>query len=464
MIIDPREFSELKNHLSEAVSDLEKKYSYAEAFFSEEEGLSIGVSDKETNINEIPARRGVVLNIFNGSYSCEIATSDTSEKGIASIVKNACATIPLTPEKYTLDPGNRLTRDFISSFKQNPSEIDLPSKLAELESIRQKTQHMSKRVVSTFVRYSEKVSRKIFVNRHRQLTQQLLRTACVPVVIVSDGMSSKINHAGNGKTAGYEIVNISDSILNQMVEEAESLLGIPPVEPGVYTLISGPGLSGVIAHEAFGHGVESDLFLKRRAKAVEFMGKSVASPLVNLYDSPAWPGEAGSYFFDDEGVIASETCIIEKGILKRAITDHRSSVLLNLPRTANGRRESFAKKVYTRMSNTYFGRGAQPLDDMIQSIDRGLFLPKGSNGMEDPKNWGIQAESPYAVEIKNGKLTDRKFAPIVITGFVPELLKSISMVGPEIEFEGMGICQKGHKEQVHVAIGGPFMKMRARVG
>ena len=223
-------------------------------------------------------------------------------------------------------------------------------------------------------------------------------------------------------------------------------------------------MAGVIAHEAFGHGVEADMFLKKRAMAVEYMNKAVASPLVDLFDSPAYPGESGSYCFDDEGMKASETQIIEKGILRRGLTDQRSAAMLGIPRTANGRRESYRHKAYARMTNTYFGAGTSNLDDMIASIDSGLFMPRGSNGMEDPKGWGIQVESPFAIEIKNGKLTDRVFSPIVITGFVPDLLKSISMVGNTVEFEGMGICQKGHKEQVPVAIGGPHLKMRALVG
>jgi TldD protein len=129
-----------------------------------------------------------------------------------------------------------------------------------------------------------------------------------------------------------------------------------------------------------------------------------------------------------------------------------------MKRTANGRRESYERKAYARMTNTYFGAGKDKYEDMLASIDSGFLLTHPSNGMEDPKGWGIQLEGYLAEEIKGGKLTGNVFTPVIVTGYLPDMLDSISMVGDESTIFGLGYCGKGHKEWVKVTDGGPYLK------
>ena len=220
----------------------------------------------------------------------------------------------------------------------------------------------------------------------------------------------------------------------------------------------------MIVHEAFGHGVEMDMFVKDRAQAKQFIGEYVASPLITMHDGAAVQLDTGSYFFDDEGVLARDTVIIEKGILKRGISDAQSAMHLGTVPTGNGRRESFERKAYTRMTNTYFEPGADTFEDMIASVKDGFLLDNPTSGMEDPKNWGIQCMVNVAREIKDGKLTGRVFSPIVLTGYVPDLLQSITMVSRDFALEGAGMCGKGWKEWVKVSDGGPWIKARIRLG
>ena len=220
----------------------------------------------------------------------------------------------------------------------------------------------------------------------------------------------------------------------------------------------------MIVHEAFGHGVEMDMFAKKRALAEKYVGEYVASPLVNMHDGAAAAKEVASYFFDDDGVPAKDTVVIEKGILKQGISDTMAAMRLNTEPTGNSRRESYKRKAYTRMTNTFFVPGKDKLEDMIASISDGFLLENATSGMEDPKNWGIQCMVNMAREIKNGKLTGRIFSPIVLTGYVPDLLKSISMVSDSCELSGSGFCGKGYKEFVKVSDGGPYIKARIRLG
>ena len=161
--------------------------------------------------------------------------------------------------------------------------------------------------------------------------------------------------------------------------------------------------------------------------------------------------------------MATPTQIVENGVFRRGITDLYSANALGIPRSANGRRQDYTRKVYARMSNTYFGPGTSTLDKMIAQVDHGNYLDKVSSGMEDPQGWGIQVTCHYGHEIKNGKITDRVYARIGISGYVPDVLQSITAVGKEMAFSG-GTCGKGHKESVPVSTGGPHLLLRARLG
>ena len=116
------------------------------------------------------------------------------------------------------------------------------------------------------------------------------------------------------------------------------------------------------------------------------------------------------------------------------------------------------------MTNTYFEPGGDKVEDMIASIPYGFLLEDATSGMEDPKNWGIQCMVNIAREIKDGKLTGKVYSPIVLTGYVPDLLKSISMVSDTTALCGSGFCGKGYKEWVKVSDGGPYIKAKIRLG
>ena len=174
--------------------------------------------------------------------------------------------------------------------------------------------------------------------------------------------------------------------------------------------------------------------------------------------------EAATMFFDDEGTLTTDTVVIDKGILRTGMCDALSAARLGIKPTGNGRRESYERKAYTRMTNTYFEAGSATRDEMIASIDYGFLLENPSSGMEDPKNWGIQCMVTIAREIKDGKLTGKIYSPIVLTGYVPDLLKSVTAMSGKIELSGSGYCGKGYKEWVKVSDGGPYMKARIRLG
>ena len=166
---------------------------------------------------------------------------------------------------------------------------------------------------------------------------------------------------------------------------------------------------------------------------------------------------------DDEGTPSQKNVSIENGILKSYLVDYKNSKIMNHPVTGSGRRQSYKYSPTSRMTNTFFAPGKDDLEDMIASIKHGYMLFETNNGMEDPKNWQIQCTAEYGIEIVDGKLTDNYVSPVVMSGSVPELLKSISMVSDDFKIIGSGSCGKGYKEWVRVSDGGPALKVRVKL-
>ncbi len=320
-------------------------------------------------------------------------------------------------------------------------------------------------VVSARSRFQSVRVSKLYIAGDRELDQRY---------VWSDGNATAITRNGEGTQkmafqtvsgiAGFELLEELAQAAPKAASMAVELLGAGKVEGGEWDVILDPDAAGTLAHEAFGHGVETDMFVKGRALASSYLGKQVASPLVTMYDGAEGTEQTGSYLFDDEGTLAKKTLVIDKGILVSGFGDLLSASTLGIEPSGNGRRQAFDHRAYARMTNTYFEPGKDRLQDMIASIDRGWLLERTHSGMEDPKNWGIQLMLLVGREIVDGRLTGRMVSPVVCTGFVPDVLKAISMVSEDFHLSGSGYCGKGYKEFVKVSSGGPYVKTRMRLG
>lgn len=331
--------------------------------------------------------------------------------------------------------------------------------------VKDKIVTMDNRIVNVVLNCNYVHVSKAFFAQNKELYQGYLFTELTASVTVRDGRKIKRENSTVSGMMGLEILEQLEAKAKEAAVNALELLEAEPMLPGTYDVICSPEISGLIAHEAFGHGVEMDLFVKNRALAKDYIGKQVASPLVTMVDGARPKRQVASYLFDDEGNLGQETVLIKDGILMSGISDEASALRLNKTPTGNGRRESFERKAYARMTNTYFEKGTSKKEDMIASIQYGFLLEGVVSGMEDPKHWGIECMITKAREIVEGKLSGRIFGPVILTGYVPDLLKSITMVSDdEVELSGGGSCGKGYKEWVKVSDGGPYLKAKARLG
>jgi TldD protein len=459
----PIAMAELRPSLGEIVGlGLRQHAPYLSVLLSARHGLTIVVDNREEQVTERPPTAGTVLSAFDGATNFERAIGGFNREEIQTAARDLTQGISFQKYNHPTEPERR--GDYVTPMQIDPLMLSTQEKLDRCREVQRRAKGHDGRIVNVRVIYNELNEHAVFADASADLAQRVQRVNMFVIVIVS-GPSGDVRYDFKVKSGsgGWEVLEWSDEEIRDVVEGALALLSAERIEPGEYRIIATPNVSGVLAHESFGHGVETDMFLKERARAAHFIDKVVSSSLVNIVDDPSQPGSYGSYFFDDEGQMADATQIVENGVFRRGITDRYSAAALEIPRSANGRRQDYSRKAYARMSNTFFSSGTSTLEEMIAQVDHGIYLDKCSSGMEDPQGWGIQVTCHYGHEIRGGKITERVFAPIGITGYVPEVLQSITAVSNQFHMNG-GTCGKGHKEQVPVASGGPHLLLTARLG
>jgi len=458
----PDSIERLRPKLGGLVAGIESRLPYGAVLLSARQGLQIQVENREENVIVLPPTAGTVLTAFDGHTLHERAVGGFDWSEIESGVKQLTGGLKANGQ-FQIDPGPQRSGDYVTPMEVPVESLSTMEKLERCQEIHRRLKDRDPRIVNAVVWYLERSEKSLFRNRNADLAQRIQRVRLFLMVAVSGEKGVRYNWMSIGGTAGWEIIEVSDDQLQRLVDKTLALMGAERIEPGEYTVITGPGVTGTLCHESFGHGVETDMFVKERARAARFINQRVGSDLVNIWEDPSLPGSFGSYYFDDEGVLASPTQIVENGIFRGGITDMYSASRLGIPRSANGRRQDYTRKAYARMSTTYFGKGTSSVEDLFAQVENGIYLEKWSSGMEDPKGWGIQVTCLYGEEIKNGKLTGRLYSPVGISGYVPDVLASVSGVANDFDVDP-GTCGKGHKESVPVASGGPHILIKARLG
>ena len=463
----------VKPALKNLVSELRKKYAYASVLAVQDDSRAWRINRAGKRINNVGlgGGSGYVVRVFDQIGCAEYSFNEFSEEKIPEIVKtieeriaHQTANVPdgIKPLPTPIPSDETATLKKVSGYAIDPRELGDEKILERLDSIRNKTLSVDG-VLDAMVNVSYRKFRKLFISENRDLDQTVMWTNGAIVALALRGEEVKDAYKGFSQLGGAEILDRMEEFATEVANKAIELLSSEQMIPGEYDCICDPDTTGMIVHEAFGHGVEMDMFVKDRALAKSYMNKQVASSLVTMHDNAATCNECGSYFFDDEGMISNDTVIIEKGILKSGINDLQSAYILNVSSTGNGRRESYERKAYTRKTNTYFEPGTDTLEEMIKSIRYGFLLENAASGMEDPKNWGIQCMVNIGREIKDGKLTVKIFSPIFLSGYVTDFLKSITMISDKLELSGCGYCGKGYKEWVKVSDGGSAIKARVKI-
>jgi TldD protein len=281
----------------------------------------------------------------------------------------------------------------------------------------------------------------------------------ITVIAEQDGRREQ-GHNGAGGRFGYAFY--TDEVLERLAGDAvrQALVNLEsrPAPAGMMTVVLGPGWPGVLLHEAIGHGLEGDFNRKGTSAFSGRIGERVAAPGVTVIDDGTIPDRRGSLSIDDEGNPTSRSVLIEDGILRGYLQDRLNARLMGVAPTGNGRRESYAAMPMPRMTNTFMLGGDKDPQEIIASIERGLYAVNFGGGEVDITSGKFVFSASEAYWVENGKvLYPVKGATLIGNG--PDALTRISMIGNDMCLDpGIGMCGK-EGQSVPVGVGQPTVRI-----
>ena len=282
----------------------------------------------------------------------------------------------------------------------------------------------------------------------------------VSVIAEHNGRREQGSSGGGGRYTYQYLTdnNRAHEYAKDAVRQALVNLESREAPAGEMTVVLGPGWPGILLHEAIGHGLEGDFNRKKTSVFSGRIGEKVASSLCTVVDDGTIKNRRGSLSIDDEGAPSQNTVLIEKGILKGYMQDQLNARLMNMRPTGNGRRESYAHLPMPRMTNTYMYAGEHDAEEIISSVDKGLYAVNFGGGQVDITSGKFVFSASEAYMIENGKKTyPVKGATLIGNG--PDVLTRVSMLGNDLELDsGVGVCGKDG-QSVPVGVGQPTMRI-----
>ncbi len=427
---------------------------HGDILYLKSETLGVNQDNTSTDVGR-QSDEGVKLRVFDGERWHERGLSGWDEQALKEAAR-ALGRVKKKRTRVKIDFSEEtLDADYKAVGEIDPATIPLQEKIARVKELHEAFNDPA--LMNARVYYDETREEKLFVNRHRRLRQEIGGCLLILVAFVKSHDGDMRYHYKSRFEHGWEVTRVPAKELNGTVAFAKKVAAAKRLTPGSYTCLLSPGMAGLLAHESFGHGMEADTIHKGRAQAADWFGKRIASTKVSIADGPLLPGTHGFSFFDDEGWPATKTLMVKKGVVNAPITDAYNAARIGAARSSNGRCESFDRKVYARMTTTYFEPGDDAKEELLRRIDDGLILHESSGGMEDPKGWGIQIQGVIAERVRKGRPTGELYYEVGMTGYLPALLKGIKGVSREFSVPGAGRCGKGHHDWVRVAEGGPWL-------
>lgn len=444
----------IKDVLRVAVSALDFKY--ADACFDFRQSLHVTKNKVEENVLS-PSQAGVCLRAWDGADWSYASTSKLDWKSIMGLISK------ISPKKgkgkiKLIDPW---TCDETFKEKKKAADFGIEERLKRVREL-YKAAKFDKRIVDVRMRMSTYLSEKIiFTSEGSELRQVIPKVNFICMPVAKGNGRIDYDYISDGGIGGLEVLRrITPAAIKRCAKSSIALLdAVEPMSGKINAIIDGD-VAGVLAHETFGHGTEADQVLRKRSYLAPYIGKKLAARDVTVIDSGVAPNGWANMAFDDDGVPASETKLIDKGKFTSFMHDRVTAAELGAKLTGNSRTESFKTKRYVRMTNTYFAPGKWKLEEMVEGIKKGMLLEKNMFGMEDPLGGGLQCTSKKGWLIENGKLTKR-VSRVALSGNILDVFDGIDAVENGKSFRiNTGSCGKGTEDFVPAGTGGVHLRIK----
>jgi TldD protein len=414
-------------------------------------------------------RSGIAIRIKLGSAwglaSTTILDSESLKNTARRAFQLAHKSTRYSKERILLPEIKALKAQLKPRVKINHEDVDTKEKLEFVRTLDSAQAETDKRVVNRTSIYSEGIRNYKLVNSDGcELQWGEVRTLFSAMSVASE--AGKLEFGGDNKTGtvGYELVKEADpnEFGHAVAKEAVEMLSAAKPPSGYITVVVDPDIAGLLAHEVMGHASEADEVVRQRSFLSNAVGKRVGTELVTMIDDGTAPQAYGSIPFDSEGTPSGKTVIIKNGVYKGFMHSLETAGQFNKKPTGNARAQDYNRRVFVRMTNTFFEPRDCKLEEIIGETKNGLLAVKTLSGMEDPVGGGFQARVLKGYLIKNGqrKSLVRSFT---VTGKAIEILKTVDMVGKDFNLYG-GTCGKGEEDWIPVSSGGPYMRAKMIVG
>ncbi len=397
--------------------------------------------------------RGVGVRTVKGLSVLYSSSFDISEKNVYKMSKFLTSVSNLNSGTFVLSEGKEKSVDMCGEYKPHVDKIK--AIYDDFCSVAYKNKEI-KQVSMTF---SDRLKNVEIINETGEhLKEKRVYTVLYFEVTAADKDNYQTFRRPFSYLGGFECFENIDfkKLAAETSEKLIELLYAPPLKAQRMTVVLSSNAGGTMIHEAVGHGLEADLVYESMSVYREKLGQKVANEKITVVDDSTRPKMRGSFYFDDEGTKSQNTLLIENGILKGYMFDKMYAKFANREPTGNARRESFRFPPIVRMSNTYILPGGDNPEDIIASVDDGLFVVRMGGGQVNPTTGDFVFEVAEGYTIKSGKVGHMVRGATLI-GNGPKVLEEIDMVGSDFGVE-VGTCGKGG-QGVPVTDGEPTLRI-----
>ncbi len=437
---------------------------YADLYFEYCRTNSLNLEERLIKAANRSVAQGVGVRVIVGDKTGYAYTDDLTPDSIRQAARTA-ACIARTTNR-AVEPVAVATRANVHDLYPPDTpvgEVPIEQKIGLLRAIDERCYAADRRIQKVQVSLADEWKVVMVATSDGVLAGDIQPLARIAVMCIADQDGElRAGRAGGGGRRGFDMFAEGDLAPEALAREAVRLavLQFDAVEApaGPMEVVLGPGWPGILLHEAIGHGLEADFNRKKTSAFSELIGQRVANEACTIVDDGTLPGRRGSLNMDDEGHPTSCTVLIEKGILRGYINDYLNAKLLGVPRTGNGRRESYRHIPMPRMTNTYMLAGTETPEDIIRSVKRGLYAVQFGGGQVDITSGKFVFSASEAYLIEDGQIT----APVkdaTLIGHGPEALTKVTAVGCDLALDlGVGTCGKDG-QSVPVGVGLPTIKI-----
>jgi TldD protein len=275
---------------------------------------------------------------------------------------------------------------------------------------------------------------------------------------VRQGNAVQTGRETTGSRRAFEDLEGIDTQVQQAAIRAVNALALPTVKGGVYPVVIDPVLTGLFVHEAFGHLSEADMTYENpELLELMTMGRAFGPPELNIFDGAALPGHRGSYNYDDEGVPATITPLIQAGVLVGRLHSRETAGRLGEQPTGNARCLNYHYPPIVRMTNTWIERGSTPTADLLTDIDEGIYARNWLGGMTNGEMFTFSAGEAWM--IRNGQLAE-PVRDVTLSGNAFKTLSQIEAIGDDFDWDESGGCGKAEQMGLSVGCGGPSLRIQ----